>query len=335
MVGKAGRENDQTSGDSYEGIQHHDADRLAQQGVLLADIAAEDGHGTDAKAEGEERLIHSGDQRVDHAHFLHPVKVRHKEERKPFLCPGHEQAVDSQHHHNEEQGNHHALGHTLQTTLQTLGAHQNAHYHHEYHPEGHGGGAGQHFGKLTSYLLCVEPCQLAGGSHVEIVQHPARYGGVEHHQQVAADEGKVAVDVPLLPRLFQRLIRPHRAFAGGASHGKLHGHDGQTQNDQKDQVEQYKSTAAALTGDIRELPHIADADGAACGKQNKAKTGFQSFSFHDPITPYFCFRGAFLPTGPRGRRSAALDCWAALRVCARPLTAAARRPFTSALVSSR
>ena len=38
---------------------------------------------------------------------------------------------------------------------------------------------------------------------------------------------------------------------------------------------------------------------------------------------------------PRGRRSAALDCWAALRVCARPLTAAARRPFTSALVSSR
>ena len=32
------------------------------------------------------------------------------------------------------------------------------------------------------------------------------------------------------------MIRPHRAFAGGAPHGKLHGHDGQTQNDQKNQV---------------------------------------------------------------------------------------------------
>jgi cation transport ATPase len=94
-------------------------------------------------------------------------------------------------------------------------------------------------------------------------------------------------------------------------------------------------TAAALTCNIRKLPHVADADGTACRKQNKAQTGFQSFSFHDPITPYFCLRGVFLPTGPRGRRSAALDCCAAERVCARPLTAAARRPFTSALVSSR
>ena len=42
-----------------------------------------------------------------------------------------------------------------------------------------------------------------------------------------------------------------------------------------------------------------------------------------------------LPTGPRGRRSAALDCSAALRVWARPLAAAARRPLISALVSSR
>ena len=40
-----------------------------------------------------------------------------------------------------------------------------------------------------------------------------------------------AVDVPLLARLFQCLIGPHRAFAGSAAHRKLHGHDGQAQND--------------------------------------------------------------------------------------------------------
>ena len=164
--------------------------------------------------------------------------------------------------------------------MQPLSAHQNAHYHHEYHPEGHGGGAGQHFGKLTSYLLGVQPCQLAGSGHVEIVQHPARYGGVEHHQQVAADEGKVAVDVPFLPRLFQRLIRPHRAFAGGASHGKLHGHDGQAQNDEEQQVEQHESAAAALTCHVGELPHISDADRAASGKEDEPESRFEFFAFH-------------------------------------------------------
>ena len=164
--------------------------------------------------------------------------------------------------------------------MQTLGAHQNAHYHHKYHPEGHGGGAGQHFGKLTSYLLGVEPRQLTGGSHVEIVQHPARHGGVEHHQQIAADEGKVAVDVPLLTGLFEGLIGAHRALVAGTAHGELHGHDGQTQNDEEQQVEQHKSAAAALTCHVGELPHISDADRAASGKEDEPESRFEFFAFH-------------------------------------------------------
>ena len=88
--------------------------------------------------------------------------------------------------------------------------------------------------KLASHLIGVQACQLTGGGHVEIVQHPACHGGVEHHEQIAANEGEVAVDVPLLARLFQCLIGPHRAFAGSAAHRKLHGHDGQAQNDEED-----------------------------------------------------------------------------------------------------
>ena len=68
------------------------------------------------------------------------------------------------------------------------------------------------------------------------------------------------MDVPLLARFFQCLIGPHRALAGSTPHRKLHRHDGQAQNDQKEQVEQHKCAAAALTGNIRELPHVADAD---------------------------------------------------------------------------
>ena len=46
-------------------------------------------------------------------------------------------------------------------------------------------------------------------------------------------------------------------------------------------------TTAALTGNIGELPHVADADGAARGKQDKAQAGLQGFSFHDSINSLF------------------------------------------------
>ncbi len=125
-VGEAGREDDEAGGDGHEGIQHHDTDALAQQGVLLADVAAEDGHCTDAEAQGEEGLIHGPHQRVDDAHLLHAAKVGHKEEVQALLCAGHEQAVDGQHHHDDQQGDHHALGYLLQAVLQTAGADQDA-----------------------------------------------------------------------------------------------------------------------------------------------------------------------------------------------------------------
>ena len=255
--------------------------------MLLADVAAKDGHCADAKAQGEEGLIHGGHQCVDHAHLFHPLEVRHKEEAQALLCTGHEQAVDGQHHHDHQQGDHHDLGHALKAVLQALGTHKNAQRHNKDHPEGHNTGACQHFGELTGHLIGVQTRQLAGCGHVEIVQHPACNGGVEHHEQIAAHEGKIAVDVPLLARFFQCLIGPHRALAGSTPHRELHRHDGQAQNDQKEQVEQHKCAAAALTGNIRELPHVADADGTACRKQNEAQPGLQFFSFHDSKTPCF------------------------------------------------
>ena len=51
-------------------------------------------------------------------------------------------------------------------------------------------------------------------------------------------------------------------------------------DDQKEQVEQHKCAAAALTGNIRELPHVADADGAARAHQQEAQTGAEGFAFH-------------------------------------------------------
>lgn len=165
--------------------------------------------------------------------------------------------------HNDKQRDHHDLGDALKPVLQPDGADRDAEHDHDEHPERHRPGACQHIVERRADLLGAHTLELTGGSEIEIMQHPARNRGVEHHEQVAANEGEVAVDVPLLARLFQCLIGVHRAFAGSAAHRKFHGHDGQAQNDEEDQVEQHERAAAALTCDIRELPHVANADGTA------------------------------------------------------------------------
>ena len=56
---------------------------------------------------------------------------------------------------------------------------------------------------------------------------------------------------------------------------------------EKQQIKQHECAAAALTGNIGELPHVADADGAARRKQDEAQAGLQVFSFHDSINSLF------------------------------------------------
>ena len=79
---------------------------------------------------------------------------------------------------------------------------------------------------------------------------------------------------------FEGLIGAHRTLVAGTAHGELHGHDGQTQNDEEQQVEQHESAAAALTCHVRELPHISDADRAAGGKEDEPESRFEFFAFH-------------------------------------------------------
>ena len=45
-------------------------------------------------------------------------------------------------------------------------------------------------------------------------------------------------------------------------------------------INEDKSAAAVLTGDIGELPDVANADGAAGTKQDEAQTASQMFSLH-------------------------------------------------------
>ena len=106
-------------------------DGLAHEGVLLADIAAEDGHGADAKAQGEEGLIHGG----HHGGTGDLGEIRHQVEGETFGGAGEGDAAHGEHHHQKEQRHHHILGHALQAALEVEAQHEEAHKHHNGHIE--------------------------------------------------------------------------------------------------------------------------------------------------------------------------------------------------------
>ena len=80
----------------------------------------------------------------------------------------------------------------------------------------------------------------------------------------------MTVDTPLAAGL-QCLVHFNRALLCGTTHGKLHGHNRQTQQNQESQIDQHENSAAILSGDVGEFPNIADADGTAGTEENEAK----------------------------------------------------------------
>ena len=114
IVGEAGREDDDACQHCYKGVQKDDMQRFAHQAVVFADVTAEDGHAAHADGQREKRLVHGG----YHHRAVDSRKVRHQVKAQPFGRTGKGQAVDRQHQHQHQQGNHHALGHPLQPALQ-------------------------------------------------------------------------------------------------------------------------------------------------------------------------------------------------------------------------
>ena len=58
---------------------------------------------------------------------------------------------------------------------------------------------------------------------------------------------------------------------GGAADGELHDHDGQSQDDEENEVKHNEGRPAVLAGDVGEAPHVAQADGAAGRNEDEAE----------------------------------------------------------------
>lgn len=72
----AGREDDQTGKERHKGIQCGNPHGFSEKCVLLADVAPENGDGSDSETQSEESLIHGSDYRRTDADVRHPFKIR-------------------------------------------------------------------------------------------------------------------------------------------------------------------------------------------------------------------------------------------------------------------
>ena len=122
------------------------------------------------------------------------------------------------------------------------------------------------------HFLRRHPIELSLGCGEEILNHPAPYRGVEHHQQIVSDHGHIAMNIPFAPLGGQRMIDANRALSAGTAQGKFNGHNGDSHDQQEKQIEQDKRAASILSYHVRKLPDISDPDGTAGTEQNKAQT---------------------------------------------------------------
>ena len=267
-VGEAGREHNEARHDRHEGVKDNHVDRLAHQGVILADVASEDRHGADADAQREERLVHRR-----HNHRAGDLgEVRYQIELQAFFCPGEHAAVDRQDQHQRKERHHQVLGHALQAALQVKAQHAEAEQHRD-------GQIGHVDPGIRDHAYEAQIRASAGEELHEVIHHPAGHNRVERHQREVSDQRQISVDMPLLTGFFQFVIHAHRARLGRSAHGELHGHRRQAEQQQAQHIDQHETAAAILTGHPRELPDVSAADRTAGAEQQEAETAAELFSF--------------------------------------------------------
>ena len=70
------------------------------------------------------------------------------------------------------------------------------------------------------------------------------------------------------------------ALPARAADGQLHRHYGDAHNDEEQQIKEDEIPAAVLTGQIRELPYVSDADGTSGAHKNEPDARIEILSLH-------------------------------------------------------
>ena len=281
------RENNKSGGDRNKSIQKRNIHGFTKQCMIFSDVASEDSHSTDTKAESKECLVHSTGNGRNNTDFFHTLEIRDQVEFQSLFGTIHGKTVDGKNNHDHQKRDHHNLGNFFKAVLKTAGADKNTCNNNNDHPESHSNGLAKHVGKLSCNTVGIKSLEFTGGCHIEVIQHPACNSGVKHHQEITSDQSDISMDVPFLSWFFQCVICFDRTLLAGTSNRKLHSHNRKSKKGQEDQVKQYECAATALSGHVREFPDVSDSDGTASRNQNESQTGSKFFSFFHN-SPHCC-----------------------------------------------
>lgn len=279
IIGEARRENDEPCHDSDEGIEHRDAHGLSPQRKIIRHVASEDLDRGDAEGQREEGLIHRGGCHIADTGFCRTFPVRKEVEGESRPAAFEEGTMHGKHDDERKKAEHHDLRDALYTALEPQSADEESADDRHRHEEAHFPGTCQH--RTEDLTDPVRLCQSEGAidEFPEISKHPAGYRRIVHHEQVAAQNAEPSMDMPLRARSLQCGIALDCAFSARAAHGKLHRHDGDAHQHQKEQVKEDEYRAAVFACHIGEFPYIPDPDRAPCTDQQKAQTGLEAITF--------------------------------------------------------
>lgn len=78
--------------------------------------------------------------------------------------------------------------------------------------------------------------------------------------------------MPLGTRFFQVVESASDTASASTTQGEFSHQDGQAQEKQEAEVREHKGRSAVLAGNVRESPHVAQANGATGGNEDKSES---------------------------------------------------------------
>ena len=266
-----GREDGQAGQHGHGQVGQHHGEGGARNVLLLAEVAAVDGHAAHAERELEE----GQPQRLEQHLAINTGKIGQEQEAHALHGAGQHQGGDGHQHQQAEQQRHQALGDGFDATADAEGDDDADQQQHQPLPaEGCGRIAYQAAKGLLQQAAVLRE-DAAADALAYIGKHPADHGRVEGHDQQHGDQAQRADDPPQGAGR-QLAVHADRVGARAAAQADLGNHQRQADQQGGQQIDQQKAGTAVVAGLVGKHPDVAETDGRTEGGSEHAEAGTEA-----------------------------------------------------------
>ena len=165
---------------------------------------------------------------------------------------------------------------TLKATLQATGYHQDNQRHKDGVPEQQQAGVTQQITEQGAYRVSRTTGEVTHGRVADVGSRPAADDGVERQNDKGREHTDDGRNTPTRRRQVALCHQPEtgdRVVATIPADKHLGHHDGNTDDEDTEQVHENERAAAVFTGYVGKLPHVTKADSRTGCCQNKRESG--------------------------------------------------------------